>query len=179
MNRLKHIVAPKHRWTTGILSLALVAALTLSIALAAFPAVASAKNPGPNAILSDKGKTKTPEPSETPEPTKTPKATKTPEPSETPRSTATPGGPARTRFEIKGRVEARPQERIGTWRIAGQNIVVDETTRFIEKKGPAVVGAIVEAKGFRQPDGRLVASRIKVEDGPASPISTPSPAQGL
>jgi outer membrane biosynthesis protein TonB len=107
--------------------------------------------------------TETVEPTETPEGTKTPEGTETPEGTQTPDSTRTPAPVAeRTRFELKGALEVKGA---GIWRIAGQDVLVDGSTRIDESDGAAVAGAQVEAKGFRDSAGRLLATRIKVESG--------------
>lgn len=111
----------------------------------------------------------TPAPSATVQPTKTPKPTETRKPTETPRPTKTPR-PTRTRFEIKGQVQIRPAERLGIWRIADLDIRVDASTRFDEEHGPAVVGAIVEVKGFQAEDGQRLATRLKVEKSAEQPV---------
>lgn len=109
--------------------------------------------------------TETPEPTRTRRPTETPEPTRTRRPTETPRPTRTPAPTAERReFELKGRVEARPTGRIGLWRIAGQDVYTDASTRFDESKGPAVVGALVEAKGYVLANGTRLATRIKVEE---------------
>ncbi len=109
--------------------------------------------------------TRTPRPTETREPTRTPRPTETREPTRTPRPTRTPAPTAERReFELKGQVEARPAGRSGLWRIAGQVVRADASTRFDESKGPAVVGALVEVKGYLLPDGSRLATRIKVEE---------------
>lgn len=165
----------KHRaW--GIFALAAIGVLALSLTLAARPMIAEAKGTGPNSVIIQKDKTKTPEPTETETRTRTPEPTETVEPTETPQGTETPRpGSIGARFEFKGLVEARPSGNVGVWRIAGQEVVVDAATRFNERKGPAAVGTQVEVKGFRTADGRLLASRIKVDDDAGQPGSTPQP----
>ena len=109
--------------------------------------------------------TETPEPTETEtvEPTETPELTETPEATETPEGTRTPAPVAqRARFELKGAIEVKGG---GTWRIAGQDVIVDGSTRIDESDGAAVGGAQVEVKGFRDGANRLLATRIKVESG--------------
>jgi hypothetical protein len=89
--------------------------------------------------------------------------TATPEGTETPGSTSTPAPVAqRARFEIKGAIESKSGE---VWRIAGQDVTVDGSTRIDESDGAAAVGAQAEVKGFRDEANRLLATRIKVENG--------------
>ncbi|HXF68736.1 MAG TPA: DUF5666 domain-containing protein, partial [Thermoflexus sp.] len=61
-------------------------------------------------------------------------------------------------IEFKGVVEAVLPD---GYRIAGRTVVVTATTRI---DGPIAVGVLVEVKGVLQPDGTVLAYRIKVED---------------
>ena len=72
--------------------------------------------------------------------------------------------------ELEGAVEALPDGTlIGTWKVAGQNVVVLTTTRLDQEHGGIVVGAIVEVHGTPGPDG-LVASKVEVKSSTAPPV---------
>lgn len=68
-------------------------------------------------------------------------------------------------------VQTRPANRIGAWQIGGRTVIVTASTRFDESKGPAVVGATVQVKGYQETNGQVSAQRIKTESasGPAEP----------
>jgi hypothetical protein len=107
-------------------------------------------------------------------PTRTPQPSETPEPSETPKPTHTvtvTGTPERRQIEFTGVVQTRPANRIGAWQIGGRTVIVTASTRFDESKGPAVVGATVQVKGYQETNGQVSAQRIKTESasGPAEP----------
>ena len=71
--------------------------------------------------------------------------------------------------EIKGAIEALPVDTfIGTWTVAGQQVIVLTTTRLDQEDGGFVLGAIVEVHGTPGPDG-LVASRIETKSSVAPP----------
>jgi hypothetical protein len=59
-------------------------------------------------------------------------------------------------------VDTRPDDKIGTWEISGQQVEVVESTRFIENKGPADVGATVVVHARRLNSGGLEAISIRV-----------------
>ncbi len=120
--------------------------------------------PGPHGLRPNVSPTPTPTAAATASATPTRRPTETREPTRTPRPTRTPAPTAQRReFELKGQVEARPAGRIGWWRIAGQDVRTDASTRFDESNGPAVVGAFVQVKGYILSDGTRLATRIKVE----------------
>lgn len=52
--------------------------------------------------------------------------------------------------KIYGPIESRPEEKEGTWMIAGRTFTVTDTTKLDEENGPLVVGACaqVELKGI-------------------------------
>jgi hypothetical protein len=71
--------------------------------------------------------------------------------------------------EIKGAIETLPVDTfIGTWTVAGQQVIVLTTTRLDQEDGGFVVGAIVEVHGTPGPDG-LVASKIETKSSVAPP----------
>ena len=71
--------------------------------------------------------------------------------------------------EIKGAIEALPVDTfIGTWTVAGQQVIVLTTTRLDQEDGGFVLGAIVEVHGTPGPDG-LVASKIETKSSVAPP----------
>ena len=49
-----------------------------------------------------------------------------------------------------------------TWVVAGRTVTIDASTKITTKKGPAVVGARVLVKGFRQTDGSILATSVVV-----------------
>jgi subtilisin family serine protease len=71
------------------------------------------------------------------------------------------GGGGETSFE--GAIESLPGGGlIGDWRVAGRTVHVSAATEIRQDHGPAVVGAQVEVRGTRQPDGSTNATRIEV-----------------
>lgn len=48
--------------------------------------------------------------------------------------------------EFYGKLESRPEGKVGTWVIGGRQVVVTETTRLDEDDGPLVVGACAEVE---------------------------------
>jgi len=66
--------------------------------------------------------------------------------------------------KFEGIVQSRPEDKIGTWVISGQRVEVVERTRFVEDKGPAVVGARVAVLARRLNTGQLEAILIRVLD---------------
>jgi hypothetical protein len=80
--------------------------------------------------------------------------------------------PAGAATEIVGLVEALPaQGLVGTWRVAGRDVVVSATTVLDAEHGAFAVGVPVEAKGTGNAAGALVASRIErvAGNGAAAP----------
>ena len=70
---------------------------------------------------------------------------------------------------LTGPIEALPDGTfIGTWKVAGQNVIVLTTTRLDQEDGGFVVGAIVEVHGTPGPDG-LVASKIETKSSSQPP----------
>jgi hypothetical protein len=68
----------------------------------------------------------------------------------------------RPMVKFEGIVESRPEDKMGTWVISGQEVEVVESTRFIENKGPADVGATVVVHARRLNSGGLEAISIRV-----------------
>ena len=82
---------------------------------------------------------------------------------------------------LTGPIEALPDGTfIGTWKVAGQNVIVLTTTRLDQEDGGFVVGAIVEVHGTPGPDG-LVASKIETKSSsqPAEPEDDELKIEGL
>jgi hypothetical protein len=70
---------------------------------------------------------------------------------------------ARPIVKFEGIVRRRPADtNIGTWAISGQRVEVVGSTRFVENKGPAVVGAKVVVLARRLGTGQLEAIQIRV-----------------
>ena len=65
--------------------------------------------------------------------------------------------------EFEGFISAIITDTVDLWVIGGITVTVDTTTFIDESKGRAEVGAWVEVKAIRQPDGSLLAIRIRVE----------------
>lgn len=124
--------------------------------------------PGPHGLTADDiatpGPTATPTNTSVPGATATPTSTRQPSPTVGPTATSGPSPtPSRREVEFAGVVESRPSGRIGMWRIDGRNVTVDATTRFDEKKGPAIVGASVKLRGMQDAGGNILAQRITVQ----------------
>ncbi len=68
---------------------------------------------------------------------------------------------SQSRIEIKGYVESIAPD---AWVISGRTVSVDGRTVFDERHGPLGLGVYVEVKAQVQPDGSLLALRIKSED---------------
>ncbi len=101
----------------------------------------------------------------TPRPTPTPRPTRTPTPTRTPRPTVTP---VMQKVEFEGRIESRPRERIGLWRIAGRDVMVTMQTEIDQSHGPAEVGAWVKVEGWQVTNtGPVMAREIKVKAPPS------------
>lgn len=66
------------------------------------------------------------------------------------------------REEFHGTIEARPQGMLGTWKIDGRDIYVNERTRIEQEKGRADIGAKVKAKGYYQGQ-TFVARKLEVK----------------
>ena len=65
--------------------------------------------------------------------------------------------------EIKGPIEALPDGTfIGTWKVAGKNVIVLSTTRLDQEHGAFVLGAIVEVEGTPSEEG-LIARKIETK----------------
>lgn len=62
--------------------------------------------------------------------------------------------------ELYGRVSDRPENGLGIWLIGDLEVVVDERTRLDNRRGPLVIGALVEVKGSYR-DHRFHAHKIK------------------
>ncbi|MCC7354578.1 MAG: hypothetical protein IT330_12595 [Anaerolineae bacterium] len=109
--------------------------------------------------------TRTPHPTRTPTPTHDPSLpTRTPTPTRTPRPTMTA---VVQRVEFEGRIESRPPERNGLWRIAGRDVMVTAQTEIDQSHGPAVVGAWVKVEGWQVTNtGPVMARKIKVKAPP-------------
>ena len=82
---------------------------------------------------------------------------------------APPGGvvtPPADAGEVTGLVEALPASGlVGTWRVAGRNIVVLAATRIDAEHGAVAVGTRVEVHGTASADGSVTASDIEVQAG--------------
>ena len=52
---------------------------------------------------------------------------------------------------------------VGDWMINGRKVQVGPSTRIEREHGQPAVGAHVEVKGQRQPDGSLKATKIEVK----------------
>lgn len=108
--------------------------------------------------------TVTPHPTRTPRPTPTPRPTRTPQPTQPPRATPTP---TLREVQFEGRIQNRPMERNGLWRIAGRDVLVTQQTKIDEEEGRAVVGAWVEVEGWQGPIGPVIAREIEVKAPPS------------
>ncbi len=84
-----------------------------------------------------------------------------------------------------GKIEALPSapNLIGDWLVGGRTVRVTAGARVERKYGLVVVGAFVEIRGATQPDGSIVATKIKVKQGSAggaymnyNPVTTVSAA---
>src|SRR5436190_5170483 len=85
---------------------------------------------------------------------------------ETKSSTAANPQPEDDDLKIKGLVEALPASGlVGTWTVAGKDVVVTADTRLDAEQGPFVVGAAVEVEGFPLPGGGVQATKIESERG--------------
>jgi hypothetical protein len=70
--------------------------------------------------------------------------------------------------EFEGRIESRPQQRIGLWRIAGRDVMVTMQTEIDQSYGPAEVGAWVKVEGWQVANtGPVMARKIKVKAPPS------------
>jgi hypothetical protein len=67
--------------------------------------------------------------------------------------------------EFYGAVESLPGTPgwVGDWTINGRRVQVEPSTRIEREHGQPAVGAQVEVKGQRQPDGSLRATKIEVK----------------
>jgi hypothetical protein len=67
--------------------------------------------------------------------------------------------------EFYGAVESLPGTPgwVGDWTINGRRVQVGPSTRIEREHGQPAVGAQVEVKGQRQPDGSLRATKIEVK----------------
>ena len=106
--------------------------------------------------------------------TSTRAASETPAPSATTPASATPSVAVGEDVEFTGVVES-----IGAsaWQIGGQVVRVDGATEF--RDNPQV-GQTVEVRAVRQPDGSLLATRIRAQDGGggSGPSATNTPGSG-
>ena len=48
--------------------------------------------------------------------------------------------------EFYGKIESRPEGKVGTWTIGGRQVAVTDTTKLDEEDGPLVVGACAEVE---------------------------------
>jgi hypothetical protein len=66
--------------------------------------------------------------------------------------------------DLQGAIDALPPGGtfIGTWKVAGKNVIVLTTTRLDQEHGGFIVGAIVEVNGTPGPDG-LIASKVETK----------------
>jgi hypothetical protein len=70
------------------------------------------------------------------------------------------------RNELKGRIESLPPSGfVGQWKVSGVTLHVTSNTQIDQEHGQAAIGAFVEAKGSRRPDGSFDAARIEVQSG--------------
>ncbi len=70
----------------------------------------------------------------------------------------------RSENKFYGYIESLPAGTlIGDWTVSGRVVHVTTTTRIEQKKGPAVVGAYVEVKGYPEADGTFTATKIEVK----------------
>jgi hypothetical protein len=67
---------------------------------------------------------------------------------------------SRPEVRLKGPIASIPDGRVGTWDVAGQDIVVTGDTRFNERGGPLVVGGWAEVYALEE-GGALTALRIR------------------
>jgi len=70
--------------------------------------------------------------------------------------------------EVKftGKVEVLPAGTlIGVWTVEARRVVVSQTTRIEQERGPVVVGSCVEVEGTRNADASIAAKEIKVRSG--------------
>jgi hypothetical protein len=119
-----------------------------------------------------------PPPSPTRTPTSEPTPTRTPTVALTATASLTPtvaptASPAPTRlqkYRFEGWVEAIAGE---VWTVAGQQVVITNSTEFDESQGKAEVGALVSVVAERQPDGHLDALKITVKQ--ARPVEFSGP----
>jgi hypothetical protein len=71
------------------------------------------------------------------------------------------GGVDETSFQ--GQIQSMPPSGFaGNWVVGGLTVHVFSSTAVLQDKGPAVVGAQVEVRGVRQPDGSYNGNRIEV-----------------
>lgn len=69
-------------------------------------------------------------------------------------------------LEIQGLIEALPAGGlVGTWKVAGRDVVVTDQTKLEADHGPFVVGAPVDIEGFPLPGGGVQATKIETEKG--------------
>jgi uncharacterized protein YcsI (UPF0317 family) len=72
-------------------------------------------------------------------------------------------------FEFRGFVDSLPSSGlVGDWMVSGRTVHVSAATRIEQEKGPVVVGAFVEVKGFLRTDGSVDATKIEVEAAPGA-----------
>ncbi len=79
--------------------------------------------------------------------------------------------PNNNALEVTGPIEALPASGlVGTWRVAGRNVIVGTATVLNAEHGAFVVGATVEAHGTADANGALVAARIERVTGNGAPV---------
>jgi hypothetical protein len=70
-------------------------------------------------------------------------------------------------IEFRGTVERMPAgSLIGDWLVEGRVVHVSDTTRIDQEHGQAMVGSLVEVKGWAQGDGSINAAEIEVKVSP-------------
>ena len=68
--------------------------------------------------------------------------------------------------EFTGVIDSLPADGLlGEWEIGGEIVVVDASTELRTEDGPFVEGACAEVEGVRQEDGKVLAEKVKTEDG--------------
>lgn len=83
----------------------------------------------------------------------------------------TPPPAVGTGAEIVGNIEALPASGLlGTWRVAGRDVIVGSSTILDSEHGAFAVGVSVEAKGTGNAAGALVASRVERVAGNGAPV---------
>ncbi len=79
-----------------------------------------------------------------------------------------------TLIKFYGQVQSMPANGlIGTWSISGRTVHTSAQTRFKQEHGPFQVGAWVEVKGYRQPDGSINATEMETKDRDDDDLSLP------